>query len=205
MGGDLPTTIAKATSAASMADDYWRLAHNDITGRLRLSERLASIGLAAGLLGELIEKGDIEIYEAHGRFLVLTQPARFDGHGPGEALDRRVLREIAAEPRPLEVRLWLLYLARDAYTWVCVSLGGQAGTCAGPPHACAISSPGHLRPDRHEQGRRADRCVVATASPTCCPSLRLPVPVRPGDRDRTGPRDPGCGAAPCRDSCPGRA
>ena len=42
-----------------LADDFWRLAHHDVSGKPRLNGRAAGLGLAAALLGELMWAGKI--------------------------------------------------------------------------------------------------------------------------------------------------
>jgi|GEM_PF-2614382 len=57
-----------------LADDFWRLAHHDVTGKPRLNERAAGLGLAAALLGELLWIGKINIRD--GRLWVADNTPR---------------------------------------------------------------------------------------------------------------------------------
>jgi len=89
-----------------VADDLYLLAHHDSTGKPLLQPRPLCIGLAAGLLAELILDGGIGLrYDG----MVLAQRA-----SPGDDLARQVRDQVAAERVPYPVRDWLLYLARGA-------------------------------------------------------------------------------------------
>ena len=58
-----------------MADQYFLIAHEDRTGRSRLHPRATGLGLAAGLLGELMLEGRVRIIEGVLLF-VSRQPPR---------------------------------------------------------------------------------------------------------------------------------
>jgi hypothetical protein len=88
-----------------VADDLYLMAHNEASGRPFLQPRALGIGLAGGLLAELMLAGGATV--GHDGTL-------FTGPGlSGDGLARQVLGLLAAEPS-LPVREWLLFLARTA-------------------------------------------------------------------------------------------
>jgi hypothetical protein len=89
-----------------LASDYYLIAHSDTTGRPRLHPRAVGLGLAAGLLGELIVCERISMING-----VLTV---WDGRQPEDALARTVLEQIIQERQHRSVRTWLDYFALDA-------------------------------------------------------------------------------------------
>ncbi|MFB9238143.1 GPP34 family phosphoprotein [Plantactinospora siamensis] len=90
-----------------LADDYFRLAHRDSTGRSRLNMRAMGVGLAAALLAELVWIPKIALRDG----LVCVT----DRTPPEDVLAHGVLDQLVAEPRHREVRVWLDVLSRDAY------------------------------------------------------------------------------------------
>ena len=88
-----------------LADEFFLLAHNS-TGKPRLSPSSLGLGLAAGLLAELILERRIAL--ADGELRVV------DGTPPTDALAHAVIDQITAEPSSHPVRAWLDYLAKDA-------------------------------------------------------------------------------------------
>jgi hypothetical protein len=104
-----------------LADDLWLLAHNEITGRPHLHARQLGLGLAGGLLAELMTGSHPAVGLWHDG-VVLISP---------EVSSRAVaahplLRQMAAEQQLLPVRDWLQFLARTAASDVGVRLE-QAG------------------------------------------------------------------------------
>jgi hypothetical protein len=93
-----------------LADDFFLAAHDDVTGKARLTERAAGIGLAASLLGELMLFRKITIQRAH----VVVM----DRRPVPDALVHLVLEDVLGEPEPQPVRDWLRYLGRNAYELV---------------------------------------------------------------------------------------
>ncbi len=89
-----------------VADDLYLMAHHDLTGKPLLQPRPLGLGLAGGLLAELMLGGSIGL--------------RYDGTvlagrtWPADDLTRRVRDQIAAEPEPRPLTEWLAYLARTA-------------------------------------------------------------------------------------------
>jgi Golgi phosphoprotein 3 GPP34 len=89
-----------------LGDDYFRVAHHDVTGRPRLNHRVLSLGLAAALLGELLALRHVDI----GDEVVVL-----DRRPPRDALAHAVLDEVLGEAWTLPVRMWLAFLADSAY------------------------------------------------------------------------------------------
>jgi hypothetical protein len=89
-----------------IADDLHLLGHDDRTGRPSLGLRPLGIGLAGGLLAELMLGDSISLQRdgtivAHRRW-------------PADELGRRIRDQVAAEDEPHPVRDWLLFFARSA-------------------------------------------------------------------------------------------
>jgi hypothetical protein len=89
-----------------IADDLFLLAHHDITGRPLLQPRAAGLGVAGGLLAELMLAGALAL--GQGRFT--PGPAA----PPEDPLARTVAGVLASEREAHPVREWLLFLARTA-------------------------------------------------------------------------------------------
>lgn len=89
-----------------LADEFFLIAHDEASGRPRLHRRALSLGLAAGLLGELVFFKCITVRA--GRVILAQQ------RPPHEPLARSVLAQLVAEPDQVEVRTWLAYLGQDA-------------------------------------------------------------------------------------------
>jgi hypothetical protein len=89
-----------------VANDFFRLAHHDVTGRARLHHRATGLGLAAGLLAELMFGQHLTAQEGvlHLR----------DQSPPADAAAHTVLDQIVAQSRHRELRTWLDYLSHDA-------------------------------------------------------------------------------------------
>jgi len=103
-----------------LGDELYLVAHDDVTGRPRLHPRAAALGVAAGLLAELMLGGQLTAGPD------ATLAAAADAPAPGDALAARVLARVAAEREPLGIRDWLAFLARTAGTDVASRLA-QAG------------------------------------------------------------------------------
>jgi hypothetical protein len=89
-----------------LADDFWRLAHNDVSGKPHLNGRAAGLGLAAALLAELMWAGKIDARD--GQLWVL------DKTPPADVLAHTVLEQLVAQPQHTTVRIWLDFLSHDA-------------------------------------------------------------------------------------------
>lgn len=90
-----------------LADDFFFVMHDEQRGKLRLQKRVAGIGLAGALLGELVLSGHLQA--ASGTLAVLH-----DQRVPDDDLANRVLYQLAAEQEQRSTRTWLLFLARGA-------------------------------------------------------------------------------------------
>jgi hypothetical protein len=90
-----------------LADDFYRLGHDDYTGALRVDDDAMGIGLASALLGELGWSGSISL--ERGLVMVVR-----DAPTPADAVAHAVLDEIRGEPKLRDVATWLRYLAIDA-------------------------------------------------------------------------------------------
>ena len=92
--------------AALLADQFFLIAHEERTGRSRLHPRATGLGLAAGLIGELVLLGRVRAVEGE-LHIVNPEPTR-------DALSHGVLDLLLAQPQHRELRTWLAFLAQDA-------------------------------------------------------------------------------------------
>lgn len=104
-GGMTMTTLGR--SAEPLADDFFRLCHDDRTGGLLLDDDAARVGLASALIGELGWAGRVTV--ERGMLLVRGGPT------PTDAVAHAVLDDIRGERTTRDVRTWLAYLSMDAY------------------------------------------------------------------------------------------
>jgi hypothetical protein len=97
---------SRLAGTGRIADDLYLMAHHERTGKPLLQPRPLGLGLAGGLLAELVLGGSIGL--------------RYDGAvlagrtWPGDDLARRVRDQVAAEPGPRPLAEWLAYLASTA-------------------------------------------------------------------------------------------
>jgi hypothetical protein len=89
-----------------LADDFWRLAHHDVSGKPRLNGRATGLGLAAALLAELMWAGKVNARD--GQLWVV------DKSPPTDVLAHTVLEQLVAQPQHTTVRIWLDFLSHDA-------------------------------------------------------------------------------------------
>jgi hypothetical protein len=89
-----------------LADDFFRLAHHDVTGRPRLHPRAASNGLAAALLGELVAERRITIEQGRVDILDRTPPL--------DSLAHAILDQLIVEPQQHPLRTWLAFLSHTS-------------------------------------------------------------------------------------------
>src|SRR5262245_22486397 len=94
------------------------MAHDDVTGRPFLHPRALGLGLAGGLLAELLLRGKLIIWEG--------QVAVADAVKPADPLGERVFGAVLSERERHPIRDWLAFLARTAARGVAVRLE-QAG------------------------------------------------------------------------------
>jgi hypothetical protein len=155
-GGPAAGTKADLRGTGRLADELYLIAHHDRTGRARLQPRAAGLGLASALLAELAIADRITI----GEGWVGTSA----GNDPADALGRRLLDLVAAEPEPHGVADWLAALAATAADDVAGRLSdagylerrpaawGRGGRWVPTDSSCAftpvIRAAGALRPSR---------------------------------------------------------
>jgi hypothetical protein len=89
-----------------VADAFYFIAHDDRAGKSRLHERAVAIGLAAGLLGELVLWQRLDVRD--GMVEVVNSRA------PQDPLVHMVLSQLIGQPQHREVSTWLAYLAEIA-------------------------------------------------------------------------------------------
>jgi hypothetical protein len=92
-----------------VGDDLYLVAHDDRSGKPQLPRRQLGLGLAGGLLAELLLGGSICL---HRGCVAIAAGARTPDQE--EPLIRRVRDQIAAEPDRYPVRDWLRFLAPAA-------------------------------------------------------------------------------------------
>ncbi len=108
--GGHPGPVNRGLSGTGrVGDDLYLVAHDDRSGKPQLPKRQLGLGLAAGLLAELMLGGSICLQQAH---VAVAAGARRPGHE--EPLAGRVRGLIAAEPDLYPVRDWLRLLAQTA-------------------------------------------------------------------------------------------
>jgi Golgi phosphoprotein 3 (GPP34) len=98
-----------------LADEFFFVAHDVQTGKLRLQPRTAGLGLAGALLGELVLNGNVDV--ANGTLTVIDgQPL------PEDDLGYRVLRQLTADRQQRSLRTWLAFFGQGALERVGVRL-----------------------------------------------------------------------------------
>lgn len=146
--------LAGLTGTGHLADDFYLLAHDDHTGKPFLQPRALGIGLASGLLGELLLPGHAQLHR--GRVLA---PA---GTPPDDELGRAILGRIRGEAGELPAGDWLVFLGRTA-----------AADVAG-----RLERAGYLNRARGGLLRRSGRWVPADADNAYAPLARILAAVR---------------------------
>jgi hypothetical protein len=133
-----------------VGDDLYLLAHNDVTGKPYIQPRPLGLGLAGGLLAELVLTGALNVRDNE-----ITVP---DGcRPPADELARNVLGSVAREPETHPVHDWLAYLARTASTGV----------------AHRLTAAGYLAPAGRWFPWRPDRWVPVDRDSAFAPLLRV--------------------------------
>ncbi len=89
-----------------IADDLYLLAHDDVSGKPFLQPRVLGIGLAGGLLAELVAEEAILIQDGQVIPVGLASGA--------DDLSRYVLGLVSGEQQPYPARTWLAILAADS-------------------------------------------------------------------------------------------
>lgn len=161
-----------------VADDLWRIAHEDRGGARRADSRVIGLGLGAALLCELVLAGQIGL-AADGLLLLTPEVAAALGapdavaarerFGAASILPDRIADEllavIVAEAEPLPVDIWLEYLASRSAAKVAQRLLDAA-------HVEETTSRRRLR--REVVYRPVDGMAAAW------PAARLLIPLRQG-------------------------
>ncbi|MFY1633964.1 GOLPH3/VPS74 family protein [Solwaraspora sp. WMMB335] len=93
-----------------LADEFFLLAHHDVTGRPRLHPRAVGLGLASAVVGELVTTGAVTVSSGH---MWVVDPG-----APGDPLGRSVLGLLLDEPAHTAVRTWLAVLSERAHRHV---------------------------------------------------------------------------------------
>ncbi len=93
-----------------IADEFFLIAHNDIRGKAKLHPSATGLGLAGGLLGELVLYGHVTV--SGGVVSVVNR------RPPADALAHTVLDQLLAEQQHRSVRTWLSFLAQNSTTSV---------------------------------------------------------------------------------------
>ena len=91
-----------------LADEFFLIAHDDVSGKPRLADRLLGLGLAGALLGELAMEKWIDLRAG----VVSVAERSGTASAPSEALAARMFEYLRAEEHP--VRTWLAFFARTA-------------------------------------------------------------------------------------------
>jgi hypothetical protein len=125
-----------------LADDLFRIAHDDSTGKPRLHPDAVRLGLAAALLTELLLERKVSC-EAGKLYVTNTAP-------PRDALTHVVLDDLLAEPARRDINTWLVFFADTAYERVAQRLlrGGHVEVCE--PRGWRRRPPVYLPADRND-------------------------------------------------------
>jgi hypothetical protein len=97
---------ARLAGTGRLADDLYLMAHNENTGKLQLSPRALGLGLAGGLLAELLLAGRINIAPAGVMILSRTPPA--------ERVARSVFETLLGEGEQHPAADWLKFLGQTS-------------------------------------------------------------------------------------------
>lgn len=109
--------MLRLTGTGRLADDLYLLAHHDVTGRPFLQPRALRLGLAGGLLAELIFDGSIWL--RGGRVGLAGQMREVR---PDDDLLHRIVTVVRAERDLRPLTDWLAYLATGAQPEVAARL-----------------------------------------------------------------------------------
>ncbi len=91
----------------NIADDFFCIVLDEHTGWPRAAPKVASVGLASGLLAELVVAG-YAVIDENGIHARNVQP-------PDEPLARQVHEILLGRPQHRDIGIWLSYLAQDAF------------------------------------------------------------------------------------------
>jgi hypothetical protein len=140
---------ALLSGTGRLADDLYLVAHHEITGKPHLQPRALGLGVAAGLLGELMLPG--AIYLTRGLVMI------GDGSRPADELTGRILNLIGSEREDLGPRDWLLFLSRTATA----------------DAACRLEAAGYVARVRGRRLSRSPRWVPADPDCAFAPLVRV--------------------------------
>jgi hypothetical protein len=146
-----------------LSDDLYLICFAEQTGRAVVTDAVAGLGLAGGLLAELVLGGHLIVHDG------LVYPAAGIG-APADVTLWEVLRAVAGQRQPRDVGTWLRFLADEAVTDVRTRM-------------CAAGLLARVRTRRHTGGR--DRYLPTDSNAAVWPVIRLanqlcdggPVPV----------------------------
>jgi len=177
--------VAGLSGTGLVADDLFLMAHDDGTGRPFLQPRAVGLGLAGGLLAELLLPGKLRLRNG---LVVAGDPGP-----PTDQLADRVLGLVAGEREVHPVGDWLAFLARTAVDDVAVRLAGagylhqastrrpQRGRQWVPTDPdCAFAPLGRARPALESAATPAYGIVLAGLAVACGLGSRL-LPYGPPD------------------------
>ncbi|MDX6391026.1 MAG: hypothetical protein QOJ73_2089 [Streptosporangiaceae bacterium] len=133
-----------------LADDLYLMAHHEVSGKPHVQPRVLGLGLAGGLLAELLLLGSIGLVP-HGVLAVA------DHTPPEDGLARSVLGLVLSEQERHAVQRWLLFLARTA-----------AADVAG-----RLEESGYLTRTAARRPWRAERWVPVDADCAFAPLVRV--------------------------------
>jgi len=126
---------SRLSGTGRFADDLWLLAHHEVTGRPYLRGRQLGLGLAGGLLAELMTGPGPAVRLWFDGVLEVRPDV------PPRAVQAHpLLRQIAGEPELLPVRDWLEFMARTAPAETAGRLEA-AGYLTCPPGRRLLSRP----------------------------------------------------------------
>ncbi|ACU77776.1 conserved hypothetical protein [Catenulispora acidiphila DSM 44928] len=106
------------TRTGLLADDFFLMVHDDLSGHPRLPDRILGLGLASALLCELAVVGAIAVEGDEVTAVTGWKP-------PTSSLADEIHREIADEHQRLLVRDWLNYLAAKAIERVIARMAAE--------------------------------------------------------------------------------
>lgn len=107
---------SRSLEPIAIADDFYLMALDERTGRPRLHNRAMGLGLAAGLLCELVI--DERLTVKNDRLIALVRP-----DGAGDPIHVRMLEHVHAEPDH-DLAVWLSFFAQSAVDAVADRLVG---------------------------------------------------------------------------------
>ena len=107
-GYAVPGQDSRLRGTGRLADDLWLLAHDDRTGKCRIGPRPLGLGLAGGLLCELLLAGQAGVTR-DGLIIAGAKPPPDPRAHHGS-----LLRQITSEPVPLPVRDWIRFISQSS-------------------------------------------------------------------------------------------